>query len=174
MTYPKIPPTLVDAAREGDRAAAESLARRLQPRVDRRTRRLLRSGPDAEDAAQISMIEILQSLPRFRGDCSIETWADRITTRHTLAFARRRRRESPTGALDTQLATDGPTGRFAKCECRRVLDHLSDVQADVVALHHGADWTMREIADALGIPLETARSRARLAMVKLRAALAAA
>ena len=73
-------------------AAQRILVRRLLGRVQRLCRALLRNGHDAHDSAQLSLLEIFQSARSFRGDSSVERWADRITVRTALRASRAERR----------------------------------------------------------------------------------
>src|SRR5258708_24828579 len=78
-------PTLDDnellwAVRSGDEAAATAFYHRVRPQVDATIARLF--GPrdaDAEDAAQLALIELVGSIHRFRGECSLDTWVSRLT-----------------------------------------------------------------------------------------------
>ena len=65
----------------GDTHAQRVLAHRLAPRIQRVAHRLLANGADADDAAQIALMEILRSAATYREESSIERWADRIAVR---------------------------------------------------------------------------------------------
>ena len=75
------------------------------------------------------------------------------------------------------LASDGPTqadGSSAvadRDQLERGFRRLSIDHRAVVVLHHYLDWPLERVADALGIPPGTARSRLHHAMRGLRAAL---
>src|SRR5688500_18309412 len=71
---------MVQVAR-GEPAAQRVLVRRLLHRIQRVCRALLRNRVDAEDAAQLSVIEVLKSARNFLGESSLERWSDRITAR---------------------------------------------------------------------------------------------
>src|ERR1700722_14882498 len=65
---------LLGALRRGDPSAATALHDRVRPLVDRTVRRLL--GPtdvDREDVAQLAMIELVYTIDRYRGDCSLDS-----------------------------------------------------------------------------------------------------
>ena len=76
----------------GDSHAQRVLAHRLAPRVQRIARRLLANVADADDAAQVALMEILRSAASYREEASIERWADRIAVRTALRQARDQRR----------------------------------------------------------------------------------
>ena len=57
-------------------------------------------GPNAEDLAQAAMVEILRSLGNFRGEGSLESWADRIARRTILNLLKQRWRSKEVLTLD--------------------------------------------------------------------------
>ena len=70
---------------------------------------------DFEDYAQASMIEILQSVGSFRGDASLEKWAERITVRTTMRLLRRNRRADVAVDLDQlPLRSELPGGMITE------------------------------------------------------------
>jgi len=98
--------TLVAA---GNVEAMNTVARRLSGRVRRVSRGILRNEALADDAAQIALVEILQSARTFGGRSSLERWADRITARISLRQARdERRRSSVVDSLDDPEAGPMP------------------------------------------------------------------
>lgn len=170
----------IAAAARGDRAAAGRLLRERVPRIRNLVRYLVRGDEDVDDIAQQALLAILRGLPTYVGSGSFDAWCDRITARETFAFVRRRRAESHRrreAAPEMRLLQGGAgesQGRDAYAERRaavQLLELLPDEQRTVVALHHIAGMSMAEVAALLEIPHETARSRARLGMKRLRDAL---
>lgn len=167
----------IAAAAAGDRRAASALLTELLPRVRNLVRYLVRGDADVDDIAQQSLIEILRSLGSFRGEGSLGAWADRITSRVALAHMRRRRAER--SRLDDGVSPelfpvasgDRPDDYLERRRMARALDALSDEQRSVMVLHHVVGMSLPEVAEQLGIPFETARSRLRLGMTKVREAL---
>ena len=162
------------AAQAGDRAAAGRLLRRLLPRVRNLVRYLVRGDADVDDMAQQSLIAILQGLPTYRGEGSFEGWADRITVRETLRYAKRRRllaqRRDEMAPTLRVVRGEGarPDAYLDRRELARLLDTLPDDQRQTLVLHHALGMSVPEIAATLEIPFDTAKSRLRLAMKKLR------
>src|SRR4051794_39808903 len=80
---------LLAAVHSGDEHAASELHDRLRPRVDATIRSLLGAGhSDHDDLAQHTFIELVLSLHRFRGECSLERWAATIAARTVFKFLR--------------------------------------------------------------------------------------
>jgi RNA polymerase sigma-70 factor, ECF subfamily len=170
MTAPFDP--RVERAAAGDRAEREALVRTLLPRVRNLVRYLVRGDADVDDMAQLALIAIVRGLSSYRGEGRFESWADRITARETLAYMKRRRgvARSERALAEEHVHEPAPsTGDYlARRKLALALDALVEEQRAVVVLHHIAGFSMPEAAEALGIPFETARSRMRLGLAKLR------
>lgn len=166
----------VRRAAAGDRAAAEALLAGLLPRVRNLIRYLVRGDQDVDDMAQQALVAVLRGLPGYRADAPLERWADRITAREAMAYVRRRRtrdaREGAELALEVLPAPEETARYLARRELARRLDTLPDPQREAIVLHHLVALTVPEVAEALGVSPDTAKSRIRLGMEKLRAAAA--
>jgi RNA polymerase sigma-70 factor (ECF subfamily) len=117
----------------------------------------------------------MHALPTFRRDCSIRRYANRIAARTALAARSRNRglrQREARFSLDEQPAAyiDGRQD----LELRRkafvhgMFDILPDAQAEVLALRFLLGYSLEEIALAVGAPLNTVRSRIRLAKEVMR------
>ncbi|MFT3925593.1 MAG: RNA polymerase sigma factor [Myxococcales bacterium] len=168
---------LLEAARSGDRAAAGRLLGLLLPRARNLVRYLVRSDREVDDLAQEAMVNVLRGLAGFRGEGSVQSWVDRIVVRTVFAHLKTRRQREQghveytpeLGAVDNDQASPS---FLARRRALRALDGLPDEQRQVLVMHHLVDLEVREIADELQVPFETVRSRLRLGMARLRAALA--
>jgi RNA polymerase sigma-70 factor (ECF subfamily) len=164
----------IAAAAAGDRAAASALAAELLPRTRNVVRFLVRGDSDVDDFTQNALIEVLRALQSFRGESSLTTWADRITVRTVMRQLGRRQREREQRArLGTeQQALHGevaePEGYAARRRLARVLDGLPDAQRQALVLHHVVGMSVPELATELGVSFDTAKSRLRLGMERLR------
>jgi RNA polymerase sigma-70 factor, ECF subfamily len=169
-----VPDPRVAQAAAGDRKLAQDLLLELLPRVRNLVRYLVWSDADVDDIAQLSLVEIHRSFVNYRGEGALSSWADRITMRVTLHHIRRRRNEErrrSSLAPDLQVVsgTDQPDDFTLRRQAARFLDELPDDQRQAVVLHHVLGLSMPELAAELDIPFETARSRLRLGIQKLRA-----
>lgn len=175
---PAVDPRIPRAA-GGDRQAAESLLRDLLPRIRNLVRFLVRGDDQVDDFAQNVMIEVLRSLPNFRGEGSLESWTDRICVRVTLAHAKRaraERRKREAAAPELAVVTThgsraaAPDDYVDRRALARLLDGLPTEQREVLVMHHVVGLSVPEVAESLGVPFDTAKSRLRLGMRKLREA----
>jgi RNA polymerase sigma-70 factor (ECF subfamily) len=168
---PEIDPR-VRAAAAGDREAARELLMTLLPRARNLVRYLVRGDADADDLTQDGLIAVLRGLGTFRGDAPFESWADRVVARATFAGLRRRRQESVLLAqAEAELRDAGGEAPGDYAERRRVialLDRLPEEQRHAIVMHHVLEMSVPEVSAEVGAPVETVRSRLRLARARLR------
>ena len=166
---------LVACAAGGDRPALTRLVARWQPRLLRHAWRLLGDVEPARDAVQEGWIEIMRGLGRLDDVAAFPAWAYRIVSRR----CQRRYRVEPLDCIDDQpeAAAPGhdvmPAGESA-AELAIVLAamaRLPNAQRAALALFHGEDLSVAEIAVALDVPPGTVKTRLMHARRKLRALL---
>jgi RNA polymerase sigma-70 factor (ECF subfamily) len=160
---------LTSAAQSGDRNAIDQLLRRHYDRVFGVCRRITGNDSDAADAAQEALISIVRSLPRFDGRSSFSTWVYRIATNASLDELRRRRRRPMLAVVDDPErpqsdVVDPDAGmRIDAVADRMELDAaLADLAIDFrvpIVLRDIAGLDYAEIAETLGIPAGTVKSR---------------
>jgi RNA polymerase sigma factor (sigma-70 family) len=168
---------LVLRAATGDQAATRQLLTLVAPAVLRSARLVLGAkSPDAEDVAQQALLAFVEALPTFRGDCHPAGFASRITVH--LALSSRRRAARLRLAADEELAgatdqghpphDDAGTAAFRRRCVRDLLARLPHDQAEVLALHVILGHSLQEVSQSTSIPLNTVKSRLRLAKQALR------
>jgi len=167
---------LVDRAKLGDDEAFDALARTVGDRCMAIACRILRDADLAEDAVQAALITAWRELRTLRDPDRFEPWLHRILTNACYAEARRGRRWS---AQIRVLPVDGASdpGDILTVDDRdqleRALRRLTLEQRAVLVFHHYLELPLPEVADRLGIPLGTVKSRLHYAMTALRASLEA-
>jgi len=165
---------IVEAARSGDEEAYASIARGLADRLFVVAHRILRDVGRAEDAVQQALVTAWRELPALRNAERFEAWIHRILVHACYAEAKRASRWS---ANVVALPVDGPATPDTTLDIvtRDALDRgfrrLPAEQRAAFVLHHYLGWSIAEIAENLGVPTETIRSRLRYATSPLRAAL---
>lgn len=167
---------LVVAAQNGDRDAFAALVHLTSDRLYALAVRILRDNVLAEDALQGALVTVWRRLPTLRDPDRFEAWVRRLLVHSCYAEARRRH----TWAANVRvLPVDGPAGPdgLLSIDDRDVLDRafrrLTVEQRAVFVLHHHVGLALTEIAETLGIPAGTARSRLHYATRTLRAAVEA-
>jgi RNA polymerase sigma-70 factor, ECF subfamily len=168
--------TLVDRAKLGDEEAFDALARTVGDRCMAIACRILRDADLAEDAVQAALITAWRDLRTLRDPDRFEPWLHRILTNACYAEARRGRRWL---AQIRILPADGASdpGDILTVDDRdqleRALRRLTPEQRAVLVFHHYLDLSPPEVAERLGIPIGTVKSRLHYAMAALRASLEA-
>jgi RNA polymerase sigma factor (sigma-70 family) len=157
---------LTQAAGEGDAAARRKLAERLFGRTHTTVVYLVWTPADRDDCVQDALIEILNSAPSFRGESSLETWADRITVRTTLRMVKRQRRRAQVvttlsdGSYDGSRTANGQSeDLFVRHRLAQVMRGLSEERRTVVVLRLVHGYSVNEIAEMTGTPVNTVRDR---------------
>jgi RNA polymerase sigma-70 factor, ECF subfamily len=167
---------LVEQARQGDREAFAALVQLTSDRMYAIATRILRDADLAEDALQGALIAAWKSLPTLRDPARFEAWLRRLLVHACYAEARRRRSWATNIRV---LPVDGPVGPdgllsiVERDALDRAFGRLSIDQRAVFVLHHHVGLPLTEIADTLGVPAGTARSRLHYATRALRAAIEA-
>jgi RNA polymerase sigma-70 factor (ECF subfamily) len=165
---------LVVRAQSGDQQAFASLAMAIGDRLHAVAHRILRDTDLAEDATQQALLSVWRDLPQLRDPARFDAWSYRLLVRACYAEARRTRRWSPNLRLlptDEPMAPDGLASVVDRDQLERGFRRLSIDHRAVVVLHHYLDLPLPEVAEALGVPEGTVRSRLYNAMRGLRAAL---
>jgi RNA polymerase sigma-70 factor (ECF subfamily) len=167
---------LVERAQRGDREAFASLAVAAGNRLHAVAYRILRDIDLAEDATQQALLSIWQHLPQLRDPARFDAWSYRLLVRSCYTEGRRTRIWAPNLRLlpaDEPTAVDGFSSVVDRDQLERAFRRLSIDHRAVVVLHHYLDLPLEEVADVLGVPPGTVRSRLHHAMRGLRAALEA-
>jgi RNA polymerase sigma-70 factor (ECF subfamily) len=170
----------LDRARAGEPGALRAFVLRYERPVFALLSRLLGPGAHVEDLAQETFLKAFRALPAFRpdGPARVSTWLLTIATR--LALDARRRRRVPLVPLDDALPAADPstpeTERARRELGRRIARAAAELDDDQRAAFLLADvhgFAIAEVAEALAIPENTAKTRLYRARQHLRERLAA-
>jgi len=164
---------LIERAKRGDRDAFASIAAASADRCYALAYRILRDPHRAQDAAQQALLGAWRDLPTLREADRFDAWLHRLvvnacyvearTERRWVARVRVLRAEPETADIARSVA--------ARDELEAAFRQLSPEHRAVVVLHHHLGYQLTEIAETLGIPAGTARSRLHHAVKQLRAVL---
>lgn len=166
-------------ARQDDPAAFGELVARHQERIYAAVRRFCGHDDDACDIVQRAFLNAFRKIREFKGDAAFSTWLYRIAFNEAISYRRERRRSALTlggsddGAPSPEPAErPDPAARMESEETRRkvqqALDLLSDEDRQIVLLRDLQGHSYEEIAEILGIPKGTVRSRLHRARLELR------
>ncbi len=167
---------LVEMARTGDEEAFGALVRAAGDRLMAIAFRILRDTGLAEDVVQQTLIVAWRELPSLRDVDRFDAWLHRMLVNACYLESRRARRWSATVrvlSIDGSLGRDEMAAIAHRDEIERGFRRLPVEQRSVFVFHHYLGLEQQEIADELGIPLGTVKSRLHYAMHAMRAALEA-
>ena len=167
---------LVEQARSGDEEAFASLARAAGDRLLAIAYRILRDLGLAEDAVQQTLVLAWRELPQLRDVERFDAWLHRLLVNACYREIRNGRRWASNVRV---LPVDGPAAPddllsvVARDQLDRGFRRLPPEQRAVFVFHHYLGLTLPEVADQLGVPVGTVKSRLHYATNTLRAALEA-
>jgi RNA polymerase sigma-70 factor (ECF subfamily) len=160
---------LLEAMRRGDVTAAKAFHDRVRSKAQRTVSRLLgRGDPDDDDLVQLAVIELVTTIARFRGECSLDTWIAMVSARVVYKHIRKKRGErrllESVRRVDATSAAPGQVGRDALLRdlAVRLRDHLAELDPDkawTFVLHDVCGYDLREIAQITGASLAAAQTR---------------
>jgi RNA polymerase sigma-70 factor (ECF subfamily) len=158
-----------------DRDAFTRLFRHYAPRVKAYLRRTGAAEPQAEDLAQEVMVVVWQRAAQFDPTkAGLGTWIYTIARNRWIDALRRERRPEhepgePPSEIDPSPRADEVTEmRQVEREVERAIRALPAEQAQLLRIFYFEDKTHSVIAEELGLPLGTVKSRLRLALGKMR------
>jgi len=167
---------LVERARDGDDAAFSELVDLDGDQCYAIAYRILRDVERAQDAVQQAFLLAWRELPRLRDPERFSPWLHRLLVNACYEEHRRHRRWS---TRIRALPVDGPASSdpTVSVDDRDTLDRaflrLSPQHRAVFVLHHHAGLPLTEIAEIVGVPIGTVKSRLHRAIEALRAAIVA-
>jgi RNA polymerase sigma-70 factor (ECF subfamily) len=166
---------LVERAQRGDKRAYELLVLKYQRKLSRLLSRFVRDPAEVEDVTQEAFIKAYRALPNFRGDSAFYTWLYRIginTAKNYLVALGRRAptttefdHEEAEGFEDADQLRDASTpeselhGKEIAATVNRAMDALPEDLRTAITLREIEGLSYEEIANVMGCPIGTVRSR---------------
>lgn len=164
--------------RDGDNAAFETLYRRHNDALYRYLLRRCQNPASAEDVFQEVWGKIIKARSNYRPTAKFTTFMYRVAYNCFIDYVRRNKRHAnttefqPDRHADASDSPDTMTERaLAKERLAIALNDLPDEQRDAFLLHEEGGLSVDQIASVTGSNRETAKSRLRYAINKLRAAI---
>lgn len=175
----------VEAAAAGDADAFAELVRRWESRIHRVAYGMLGDAEEARDATQETFLAAYRNLAGFRGDARVSTWLHRIAVNECITRQRRKmvrpEAQFADDAVEALAASSSIASEFAPALAiesderaaivRRAVATLAPEFREVIVLKEFQEMTFQQIAETLGIPLSTVKSRLYTALKQLRSKL---
>ena len=167
---PEAPPLpseveLVARCQRGERRAFDELYMAYRRQVARNLYRILGPSSDLEDTLQDVFIQVFRSIGQFRSESKLSTWLYRLSANVALHRLRDLRRKEPRQAMlpEDLPGEDSPEEALARKQDLQCVHHLLEGLAPkkrmVFVLHEIEGLDVNEIADILGSPRITVRTR---------------
>ncbi len=182
--------TLLRKFVEGDADAFETLVRRFERPLFNFILRSVRDSDRSEELLQEVFLRVIQRAGEFQGGSKVSTWIYTIArnlcidTSRKMVFRRHRSLDAPSGddpegptmmdrvVAATPLADREVIGGDLKERIARAVEELPDEQREVFLMRELQDLAFKEIAEIVGVPENTVKSRMRYALERLQRALA--
>ncbi len=165
---------LVARVQRGDSAAFDLLVRKYQNRVAAVISRYVRDWAEVQDVAQDTFIRAYRAVGSFRGDAQFSTWLHRIAVNTAKNHLTSSSRRPPTDAIDLEDAeqfesglrlrdTDTPERELMRQQLEQTVlsavEELPQDLRDAITLREVEGLSYEEIAERMGCPIGTVRSR---------------
>lgn len=175
---------IIKRCKDGDLSAFDDLVGRYEKQVYNFAYRLTRNYDDANDISADAFVKVYSAIDSFRGDANFSTWLFRIVTNLYLDWRKRSKAhmnipldeyidlEESSVARQVEDPSPGPLEllqageRFGVLE--RAINDLPEYQRVMVLLYHTQGKSYEEIAQIVGLPIGTVKSRLNRARLALR------
>ena len=169
---------LVALVARGDEAALAELYDRMARIAFGLAFRVLRDERHAEDAVQEAFLAVWRTASSFRAErAKASTWILTLVHRRAVDLVRREERRRTEPLSDEIRARDRPSTetaeeaawlRFERERVQSALERLPDVQREAIELAYYGGFSQAELAERLGVPLGTIKSRMFAGLARLR------
>jgi RNA polymerase sigma-70 factor (ECF subfamily) len=160
---------LLAAVRAGDQSAASAFYERVRPQIDKTLLRLFgKRDDDCDDLRQLALIELVFTLHRFRGECSLDTWVGSVTAHIVYNHLRRRQTEArlfraferedalPSSGIGTARE---PMVRNLMQRASLHLEAMNHDKAWAFVLHDLLGYDLKELARIMSVSVSAAQTR---------------
>jgi RNA polymerase sigma-70 factor (ECF subfamily) len=161
----------VRACLDGDSSAFGALVERYSGKLYNAAYRITQRREDAVDATQAAFVKAYEKLPGFDFNHRFFSWIYRIALNEALDIAGRRRREANLEDAPEPITGDAESALIAAERSRLVQRALAAIAPDaraLIVLRHFQGLSYADIAEILGVPEKTVKSRLFSARQRLR------
>ena len=161
---------LIKGCRRGDRLAQKMLYERFAPKMFGVCKRYVRSREDAEDVLVEGFFKVYDNIDKFRGQGSFEGWIRRIVVNQALMSLRKKHNFQLTVEVSNIEVQTGINveDELAAEDIMNLLNKLPVGYRTVFNLYVVEGYKHREIAEIMGISINTSKSQLILAKKRLR------
>lgn len=170
---PKQLTLLVLRAQAGDRDATDSLLRAHQDELFGYLIKMLGDRSDAEDVLQTTLLQVVKKIKWLREPLRFRSWMFCIASRqvYRITKLKRQKHEFPSSDIVEEVWETEPSDSGHQeliLQIPKWLERLTPKGREVISLHYLEGFTSEEVADILGIPLGTVKSRISYSLAIIR------
>jgi RNA polymerase sigma-70 factor (ECF subfamily) len=158
---------LLERFRDGDEGAVKTVYERFRGPVFAISLSVLHDHGLAADATQQTFIKAWQAATTYDPDRELAPWIYAIARRTAIDIFRKQSRSLVSEEVDSPHFPPGLDTIWEVFEVRSALDRLTDEERQVIKLSHFDGLTHVEIAEHMGIPVGTVKSRSHRAHKRL-------
>jgi len=176
---------LVENYLNGDKIAFTEIVNRYLTLIYNFTYRLVGNEKVSEDLTQEVFLKAWKNIKKFDTDKSFKTWIFTIAKNTSIDFLRKRKdvpmstfdNDEGENIIENNLKDEEPdaieifTSAQNKKQVENILKELSVVQKEVIVLKYVNEMSLSEIAEIMNIPIDTAKSHHRRALIRMKKAL---
>ena len=175
---------IIERCKQGDLTAFDDLVRRYEKQVYNFAYRMTGNYDDANDIATVAFVKVFNAINSFRGDANFSTWLFRIVTNLYLDERKRSKAhlnvpldeyinlEESSVTRQVEDPSPSPLDRLEASEryemLARAVGDLPEYQRIMVLLYHTQGHSYEEIAQIVGLPIGTVKSRLNRARLALK------
>ncbi len=162
---------LIDLLQRQDARAQRAFYDRFAPRMFGVCKRYVATRENAQDVLVEALYKALANIEQFQGAGSFEGWVRRIVVNESLMFLRKQHRFTDTGELDDNIHIPQEGGiehDLAAADIMSLLDTLPTGYRTIFNLYVIEGYKHREIAEILGISINTSKSQLIMAKERLQ------
>jgi RNA polymerase sigma-70 factor (ECF subfamily) len=166
---------IIDGCINGDRDAQEVLYKAYSPTMFGICLRYSKSRDEAQDIMQEGFIKVFGNIHKFRKEGSLEGWVKRIMVNTSLNYIQKQKRSQYHKDIDEinelnieQMEEPEPDIQYNQKELLDIVQKLPDGYKSVFNLYVFEKYKHREIAEILGISVNTSKSQLSKARVFLQ------
>lgn len=156
----------------GDLEVAEVLLRRVYPKIYEVVQSVVGHAENLDDIAQLAAMDVARYLDRYRGRGSIESWAAKIAYRKAARVTKRewKKRVATVPFIDDNLEDNDTLNPEKRISSQQLLDSLFSKMNGIpsnrrvpLLLHVLHGYTVREVSELTGTPVNTVKDRLKTA-----------
>jgi len=165
---------LILLSQSGDNEAFSQLVRKYSADAYRTAFMVLRDRDEVEDVVQESFLTCYRKIKSFRMESSFKTWLYRIVVNRCYDRLRKLNRENEAikkMSLYLKNGSEDSYGIESRLDLREIILGLRPEHRLVLTLYYGMDFGVQKVADILGVPVGTVKSRLNSARNMIRRSL---